>query len=161
MGGTSTHLSQGMLRVATSSLWTSTQPKLTFLLKFTNDLPVQVSQAHCSVCNTAVVTLALGFLTDMQMPLLQGHPKLPMDLETLPEPDHLLRLLELMALSICSWPTEPHHPSPRPNIPFVKAHSGRGKGSSSQAGDTVSASSGLPAATQVSVSMCVPLWGPT
>lgn len=35
-------LSQGMSGVATSPLWTSTQPKLTFLLKFTNDLPVQV-----------------------------------------------------------------------------------------------------------------------
>lgn len=88
VGGTSTHLSQRLSRVTACPLWTSTQPKLSFLLKFTNHLPVQVVTAHCSVCNTAVATLALGFLTDTEMSLPQGYPVLPVDLETLPEPDH-------------------------------------------------------------------------
>lgn len=35
-----------------------------------------------------MVTLVLGFLTDMEMSLPQGHPASPVDLETLPEPDH-------------------------------------------------------------------------
>ena len=58
------------------------------MLKYQQDTRHSVVTAHCSVCNTAVATLALGFLTDTEMSLPQGYPVLPVDLETLPEPDH-------------------------------------------------------------------------
>lgn len=87
-------------------LWTSSQLKLMFLLKFTNYPPVQVVTSTLLCVCTAVVTPALGFLTEMSLP--QGHPAL-VALGTLPEPDHLLRHLKLMAPGVCHQPTEPPH----------------------------------------------------
>lgn len=87
-------------------LWTSSQLKLMFLLKFANYPPVQVVTSTLFCVCTAVVTPALGFLTEMSLP--QGHTAL-VALETLPEPDHLLRRLKLMAPGACPRPTEPPH----------------------------------------------------
>lgn len=85
-------------------LWTSSELKLIFLLKFNDYSPVQgVTSTLFHVCTT-VVTPALGFLTEMS--LSQGHPAL-VALETVPEPHHLLRHLKLMPPGVCPRPTEP------------------------------------------------------